>query len=463
MAFSNLNQIPWHRLRHAYGTAEDVPRLLLALQTEPLGVDGDDSALYQLFGNIWHQGTVYEATSCAVPFLLELAADPDVPKRKGVVELLGAIANGSSYLDVHEDILSDFGVADKNLPEHEKSKAQELQWVADAKQEVAKGIDLFVDLSKQESDIRLAAAEVLSFLTHVNLSKQRLLEMLDKESEPNAIASLLLLLSRANIEPAEEAVFSDRLFAKEAIVRRAATMACLQTEYGLDSNLVREQMVEAILDADFEMRIENLPIEFDLFSYLPEFCLEKMDEVQRHEIFETLCLRLDQKTVDTHQAEMLLGLAFPNQEEDNDVSQISYSNISDHQREVLKGLLVAIEEEKVTIQSPWRWGLPEYRRDWKNLIEGLPPVKVNQTLPLLGCEDNPSFVVQLRKLEIGDRVHHRAFGFGSIESLERDPMGTRMSIEFDEEGWHSFHFSQHMLMPESFAKRLFRWITRPFG
>lgn len=57
-----LDDIPWSTLHHAYGTAEDVPELLRQLQTADPDVRNEDSPLWQLFGNIWHQGTVYEAT-----------------------------------------------------------------------------------------------------------------------------------------------------------------------------------------------------------------------------------------------------------------------------------------------------------------------------------------------------------------------------------------------------------------
>src|SRR3984885_12690474 len=83
-----LNSIPWGELTHAYGAADDVPGLLLALRTPVPAEAGEDAPLWQLFGNIWHQGTVYEATAYAVPFLIELAADRRTPDRLGILSLL---------------------------------------------------------------------------------------------------------------------------------------------------------------------------------------------------------------------------------------------------------------------------------------------------------------------------------------------------------------------------------------
>src|SRR5262249_20568719 len=47
-----------------------------------------------MYGNIFHQGTRYEATAYAVPFLLEVMADPDGQGRAEVLGLLSAIATG---------------------------------------------------------------------------------------------------------------------------------------------------------------------------------------------------------------------------------------------------------------------------------------------------------------------------------------------------------------------------------
>ena len=91
----NLDKVAWGEFQHAYGAASDVPILLRKLATGEDSLERE-SPLWQLFGNIWHQGTVYEATSYAVPFLVELAAGNATPDRPGILALLGAIAQGHS-------------------------------------------------------------------------------------------------------------------------------------------------------------------------------------------------------------------------------------------------------------------------------------------------------------------------------------------------------------------------------
>lgn len=63
-----------------------------------------EEALADLHGNIWHQGTVYEATAYAVPFLVELVEAPTTESRVVLASLMGFIACGKGYHEVHNPI-----------------------------------------------------------------------------------------------------------------------------------------------------------------------------------------------------------------------------------------------------------------------------------------------------------------------------------------------------------------------
>src|SRR5690348_3356050 len=71
-----LDAINWAKLTHAYGPAEDVPGLIRKLASRNARVR--EGAYRALYGNLWHQHTVYEATAFAVPFLIHLLRAPDV-------------------------------------------------------------------------------------------------------------------------------------------------------------------------------------------------------------------------------------------------------------------------------------------------------------------------------------------------------------------------------------------------
>lgn len=100
-----LDAVDWASLTHAYGEATDVPGLLRSLLSSDPKVRED--AVYELFGNIWHQGTVYSASVAAVPFLYELLTAPGAQGKPAIALLLASIAGGVGYLEVHA--VGDFG------------------------------------------------------------------------------------------------------------------------------------------------------------------------------------------------------------------------------------------------------------------------------------------------------------------------------------------------------------------
>ncbi|MEO1618995.1 MAG: HEAT repeat domain-containing protein [Planctomycetota bacterium] len=95
----SLDSVDWHSLHHAYGEADDVPELIRGLYSSDVSMQR--RSLQDLFGNIWHQGTVYEATAEAVPFLVDALKRAPQAVRPGVASLLACIADGTGYLAVH--------------------------------------------------------------------------------------------------------------------------------------------------------------------------------------------------------------------------------------------------------------------------------------------------------------------------------------------------------------------------
>jgi HEAT repeat protein len=89
-ALTGLDDVDWARLTHAYGSAEDVPATLRALGSDDS--EAASEALSELFGSIFHQGTVYEATVPAVRFLVDLGyAAPH--GRADIVGMVGMLAD----------------------------------------------------------------------------------------------------------------------------------------------------------------------------------------------------------------------------------------------------------------------------------------------------------------------------------------------------------------------------------
>ncbi|MFD7560028.1 hypothetical protein ACFV9E_36665 [Streptomyces sp. NPDC059835] len=89
---AELDDVPWHTLTHAYGSAEDVPELIRALYQDD--EETVDEAIHELYGNIHHQGTVYPASAPAVPFLAH-AAHHVPAKREDLLMLLATLADNA--------------------------------------------------------------------------------------------------------------------------------------------------------------------------------------------------------------------------------------------------------------------------------------------------------------------------------------------------------------------------------
>jgi hypothetical protein len=72
-----LDNVDWKSLTHAYGSAEDVPDQLRNLISDDPKVR--DDAWGALESNIYHQGSVHQATAYAVPVLPHTVAPAAPP------------------------------------------------------------------------------------------------------------------------------------------------------------------------------------------------------------------------------------------------------------------------------------------------------------------------------------------------------------------------------------------------
>jgi hypothetical protein len=66
----SLDRPAWGQLRHAYGSATDIPALLGALQALPSSANGAEPRV-SLWNALAHQGDVYDASLVAVPHVTQ--------------------------------------------------------------------------------------------------------------------------------------------------------------------------------------------------------------------------------------------------------------------------------------------------------------------------------------------------------------------------------------------------------
>ena len=94
--FVRLDSIPWARLEGPDGTSDGVPAAIRSLWSTDEGERA--AAVGELQEKLWHQGTVYEVTAPAVPFIAEAALGNVVGRddRIWLILLLVWIADGTS-------------------------------------------------------------------------------------------------------------------------------------------------------------------------------------------------------------------------------------------------------------------------------------------------------------------------------------------------------------------------------
>ncbi|MDP9311003.1 MAG: hypothetical protein M3R24_08950 [Chloroflexota bacterium] len=167
MLLPGLNSIAWSAFEHAHGEASDVPALLRAILS-PIE-HHRDFAFQLLFETVWHQGTVYSASAVTAPFLIGLLTNDATPDKASVLQLLAALAEGHSYLAVHERTPEEIADARVRLAmrgiDFDEELQQELGWVKASYNAVALGVPVFLQLLNQsDPTIYTGALYILSKL-----------------------------------------------------------------------------------------------------------------------------------------------------------------------------------------------------------------------------------------------------------------------------------------------------------
>jgi hypothetical protein len=164
-----------------------VPALIRA----PLARDCAPTCGEALFGNVC-QGTVYEASAAAVPFLQELLKSADTPDRLRIADLLAEMADGVPSLEaaasstVMEPLMRDA------LAREERDFDQELQagrrFALATRAAIGKELQLLYPyLTCDEPEVRRSVAAALgNFPERAGETIHLLQEAMGAEAEPDA-------------------------------------------------------------------------------------------------------------------------------------------------------------------------------------------------------------------------------------------------------------------------------------
>lgn len=357
---SDLDQIPWKDLTHAYGSAEDVPDLLRALKTAPPELQGEESPLWHLYGNIWHQGTVYEATAFAVPFLIEIASDPQTLDRKGVLGLLADIAKGESYRVCHNNLLNEL--------DFEEKKSRELKWVKDAHDAVARGYSTLAELTTEPSDVRLAAAHVLAQLPNYAVQVGSIVrEMLDREVRGLNRAGLLLLLGQSGDRSNQTlSILSAAVNHDDNIQRRAAAMSIARLRLIPLPPGARNAIIEVFIANDLQEGFVGLPWDAE-GEINRDDLLACLDSTDKEQIADRLISLIETGKATQADIATLIDMLFSSQGREK-VLKLTPQDLSARQLRAVQSLYATMKRGK-RISYVWfpSWGLPDTIEEWRIL------------------------------------------------------------------------------------------------
>ena len=118
-----LDSSRWKELRHAYGSAEQVPALLRAIAAEAVPRYSDHPAKArsnpthwdEVYSSLCHQGSAYSATYAAFPHIVEIAERDGVAMRAETMVLAGSIIIHNNPDNVPDDLTADFQMAIANV------------------------------------------------------------------------------------------------------------------------------------------------------------------------------------------------------------------------------------------------------------------------------------------------------------------------------------------------------------
>lgn len=371
-----LKDIDWAGLHHAYGSASDVPQLIRDLASRRARTR--NKALRSLYGNIFHQGTRWEASRYAVPFLYELLADPGTPDRERVIELLLHLAIGYEEAFLTEPF-------DASAARRAQASWPDNRFFVDTidvYDAVVRGAGALVAAVRDPSqEVRLAAVHALAFLPE--MAAEALPALLhevqegDDRGRANAVLAAGMLAESAGRRAAVSAIARDLLDGEHSwLTRFSASITALRLLPAGDPGF--DRAFDVLVDAIGGERIDCQTLAWNdgdlrgLAAMVLQHELPRLDERSIRPMCEALRSAAGLQAVTM--AEVLLHASFVRR---GDVPESS-DQLDDAQRAVLEALSAA---------SAWQVagatfanfsdavrdvGLPDSRRAIASYLSGTP-------------------------------------------------------------------------------------------
>jgi hypothetical protein len=275
---------------------------------------------------------------------------------------MGDIARGSSYLDVHGNMM--------NAPDFAERKAEELKWVEQAHAAVSRGLDDFLAMTEEGADVRMAAAHVLALLPeHREVVSARLRSMMDKETESLQRTGLLLLLGLAGDRSAATlSLLDDALSGDDLAQRRGAAFASSYLRRDPLPDLARAAILEAIAADDTEDSFDTLPWDYS-DEIDREILYAWLDAASREEAARTAITAIEAGKANHGTVSTVLHLIFPRlPTRPHKQPLLTSKDLSPLQKRAVRAMLSEMEGGKRIYDSSFEdYGLPEKLAGWRAL------------------------------------------------------------------------------------------------
>ncbi len=254
-----LDSVAWHNLRHAFGEASQVPGWIRDLTSENVIIR--TQALEMLYGTIFYQGTVYEATVQCVPFLVEITGQADLPDRDRILIFLARLATADARktdeLGYQEEAFA--------APQDPLAGLAAEGWQQRTRRRIDQHFADFLALLRDpQPAVRSAAAYLLAcFLHRAAALRPLILRAIGREKDVLARSSMILCLGVIAQRESRYLDCLNRLRSRPqpALVRLTATMAVARNLQENTPEGALEDLVDVLssLEPDLPAQYEHLP------------------------------------------------------------------------------------------------------------------------------------------------------------------------------------------------------------
>ncbi len=359
--FDTLDTIDWSRLETAYGTAEGIPGALRDLASSHEEVRA--AARQTLWSELEHQGTIYQASAYAAPFLVAWLPETQAEEKPDLVTFLAKLARGNSYKRQHLNLTDEQRQQD---PVFQQEMAEEIRWVELTHQAVREGMDLYLSfLADQDLQLRMTTTYLLASFKE---DQERLIPALQAQLERETDERMMgcLLLSLGQLLPATEDSSALLLLylttGNMMLVRFCAAMAlCFLLKEAVPQEVVPVFFTVLTDPSLVQAPYEELPwtwagraVPFHALEFLHRLTFSRHRDLIVGRLVELLPT-LD-KTVADEVARCLLHSAF-HWEEFGPAPQATRENLNTEQRAVLSAIAACnqlwVVEEALPGQEVW--------------------------------------------------------------------------------------------------------------